>query len=69
MQVVTLHGNVSGSGHMSEVEILASSDASLNQAALDRANTMAQMRSQGQPGATVQSSEVIMTFEFVTALH
>ncbi len=69
MQVVTLHGNVSGAGHMSEVEILASSDARLNQAALDRANTMTQMRAQGQPGATVQSSELIMTFEFVTALQ
>jgi hypothetical protein len=27
------------------------------------------MRAQGQPGATVQSSELIMTFEFVTALR
>ena len=66
MQVVTLHGNVSGDGHLSEVEILASSDASLNQAALDRANTLTQTRGPGQPGATAQSSEVILTFEFVT---
>jgi hypothetical protein len=66
MQVVTLHGNVSGDGRFSEVEILASSDASLNQAALDRANMLAQTRSHGQPGATAQSSELIFTFEFVT---
>ena len=36
VQVVTLHGSVSDGG-LSEVEILASTDASLNQAALDRA--------------------------------
>jgi hypothetical protein len=66
IQVVTLHGNVSGDGRFSEVEILASSDASLNQAALDRANMLAQTRSHGQPGATAQSSELIFTFEFVT---
>src|SRR4051794_3596974 len=41
VQVVTLHGNVSGDGRLSEVEILASTDASLNQAALDRANMLA----------------------------
>jgi hypothetical protein len=66
---VTLHGNVAGSGGLSEVEILASTDASLNQAAIDRANAMTQIRAQGQPGATAQSSELIMTFEFVTSLQ
>ena len=65
MQVVTLHGNVSGEGRLSEVEILASSDASLNQAALENANTITQSRVHRQPGATAQSSEVILTFEFV----
>ncbi len=69
MQVVTLHGNVSGDGRLSEVEILASSDASLNQAARDRANTLTQMRAQNQPGATPQSSELILTFEFVTPIR
>ena len=69
IQVVTLHGNVAGNGGLSEVEILASTDASLNQAAVDRANAMTQMRAQGQPGATAQSSELIMTFEFVTTLQ
>jgi len=66
IQVVTLHGNVSGDGRLSEVEILASSDATLNQAALDRANTLTQTRAQVQPGATAQSSELILTFEFIT---
>ncbi|HXB69938.1 MAG TPA: hypothetical protein VNY05_16920 [Candidatus Acidoferrales bacterium] len=66
IQVVTLHGNVSGDGRLSEVEILASSDTTLNQAALDRANALTQTRVQGQPGATAQSSELILTFEFVT---
>ena len=65
-QVVTLHGSVSDGG-LSEVEILASTDASLNQAALDRANMLAQARMQRQPGATAQSSELVMTLEFVTS--
>lgn len=69
IQVVTLHGNVSGDGRLSEVEILASSDATMNQAALDRANTLTQTRVQGQPGATAQSSELILTFEFVTPVR
>jgi hypothetical protein len=67
MQVVTLHGNVSGEGRLSEVEILASSDAGLNQVALENANTITQSRVHRQPGATAQSSQVILTFEFVTA--
>jgi len=69
IQVVTLHGNVSGDGRWTEAEILASSDQSLNQAALDRANTMARARVQSQPGATSQSSELILTFEFVTPMQ
>jgi hypothetical protein len=67
VQAVTLHGNVSGDGRLSEVEILASTDASLNQAALDRANTLTQGRMQRQPGATAQSSELVMTLEFVSS--
>jgi len=66
IQVVVLHGNVAGDGRLSEAEILASSDATLNQAALDRAKELAQARAQGQPGATAQSWELILTFEFVT---
>jgi len=66
MQVVALHGNLAGDGRLSEVEILASTDATLNQAAVNRASTLAQGRLQGQPGATAQSSEMFLTFEFVT---
>jgi hypothetical protein len=51
---------------LSEVEILASTDTSLNQTALDRAKSFTQSRVQNQPGATAQSSEMILTFEFVT---
>jgi hypothetical protein len=66
LQVVVLHGNVTGGGKLNEVEILASSDASLNQAAIDRATSLTQARAQGQPGATAQSQELILTLEFVT---
>lgn len=67
IQVVALHGNLSGDGHLSDVEILASTDPSLNQAAVDRATSMMQGRSSVQPGATVQSSEMFLTFEFITS--
>jgi hypothetical protein len=69
MQAVTLHGNLAGDGRLSEVEILASTDPTLNQAAVERAGDVLRMRSQGQPGATAQSSEMILTFEFVTPVH
>jgi hypothetical protein len=67
MQVVTLHGNLTGDGHLSEVEILASTDPTLNQIALKQADIVSKSRVQGQPGATEQSSELILTLEFVTA--
>ena len=38
VQVVVLHGNLSSDNRLSEMEILASSDSTLNQTALDRAN-------------------------------
>jgi hypothetical protein len=67
VQVVVLHGNLSPDNRLSETEILASSDSSLNQSALDRAaqwNT--QWGGQTQPGATAQSEEMLFTFEFLT---
>ncbi len=67
MQVVTLDGNVNGEGVLSEIEILASSDPNLNQAALEQAKLIRQGRVDSQAGATPQSSELILTFEFVTA--
>ena len=66
LQVVVLHGNVAGDGRLSEVEILASSDAALNQAALDRTTSLTQARVQGQPGGTAQSRELILTLEFLS---
>jgi hypothetical protein len=66
VQVVVLHGNVSQDGRLSETEILASSDASLNQAALERAYTTNLGAGQNQPGVTPQSREIFLTFEFVT---
>jgi hypothetical protein len=69
MQVVTLHGNLAGDGALSEVEILASSDPGLNQAAVTQANAMGLGRARNQPGATAQSSELILTLEFVTSAH
>jgi hypothetical protein len=67
MQVVSLHGDIAGDGHLSEVEILASTDPSLNQAAVEQALAIAQRRAPVQPGATMQSSEIFLTFEFITA--
>lgn len=70
VQEVVLHGNMSPDGHLSETELLASTDASLNQKALDQANQFGKTMgsfSQAQPGATQQSHEMIFTFEFVTA--
>ena len=69
LQVVTLHGNIAGDGALSEVEILASSDPGLNQAAVSQATTLGLGRARNQPGATAQSSELILTLEFVTLAH
>ena len=66
MQAVTMHGNIAGDGSLSEAEILASSDSTLNQPAIERAKDVFKARAQNQPGATAQSSELILTFEFVT---
>ncbi len=67
MQVVSLHGDIAGDGHLSEIEILTSTDPALNQAAVDRAAAMAQARVPAQPGATRQSSEIFLTFEFISS--
>ncbi len=67
LDVVVLLGVSSPDGHLTEAEILASSNASLNQKALDRAkNWQAGNQIQTQSGTTPQSHEVIFTFEFVT---
>jgi hypothetical protein len=66
IQVVSLHGDIAGDGHLSEVEVLASTNPALNQAAIERATAIAQARVPVQPGATMQSSEIFLTFEFLT---
>ena len=70
MQVVVLHGSVSPDGHVSETEILASSDPGLNQTALDQADKWSgavRSADQAQPGTTQQSHEMLFTVEFVTS--
>jgi hypothetical protein len=69
LQVVTLHGNLAGDGALNEVEILASSNPALNQAAVAQATAMALGRARNQPGATAQSSELILSLEFITPAH
>ena len=69
MQVVALHGNLTGDGQLTEIEILASTDSTLNQAAISRATDIAQRRVPTQPGATQQSSQMFLTFEFITSAH
>jgi hypothetical protein len=70
VQVVVLHGSLSPDGHLGETELLASSDPSFNQKALDQANQFSKTMgsvARGQPGTTQQSHEMIFTFEFVTS--
>ena len=43
-----------------------STDRTLNQAAVDQASSFARGRVPVQPGATMQSSEIFFTFEFLT---
>jgi hypothetical protein len=69
IQVVVLHGSVSPDGRLSETEILASTDTSLNQTALDRAIELHNrpIPNGAQPGVTPQSHEILFTFRFVTS--
>ena len=68
IQVVVLHGSVSPDGKLSHTEVLASTDASLNQAALNQASaTSGRIFFGEQPGATPTSREIVATYEFVTA--
>ena len=67
-QMVVLHGVQSPDGQITEVELLASSDASLNEPALAAASKW--VRSMGQepePGATPQSHEVLMTVQYLSS--
>jgi hypothetical protein len=64
-QIVVLHGMQSPDSHITDLEILASSDPSLNQAALDfAARRQGQaFHEQAEPGVTPQSHEVLITLQ------
>lgn len=67
-QVVELHAIQSPSGDVSDVEVLASSDSSLNDSAVAFASKSHGMMGQdSQAGATPQSHELVLTIEFVPA--
>lgn len=68
LQVVVLDGIVNPQGQLSDVQVLASSDAGLDQSALDQASAWKNWQDQqdAQPGAAPQSHEVFFTIEFVT---
>jgi hypothetical protein len=68
-QVVTLHAMQSPTGQLSDIELLASSSASLNDAALAFASKWegGMMGQDAQAGATPQSHEVVMTLEYVSS--
>ncbi|MGA2575222.1 MAG: hypothetical protein ABSH24_04280 [Bryobacteraceae bacterium] len=66
LQVVVLDGMVTAEGKLGELEVLASSNAALNQTAQEEAAAWKNWQSQedAQPGATPQSHEVFFTVEF-----
>ena len=66
-QMVVLHGVQSPDGQITEVELLASSDASLNESAVAAAAKWAagSMGQEPEPGATPQSHEVLMTVQYL----
>lgn len=68
LQFVVLHAMASPDGHLSDPEILASSDSSQNQHALERLakwQNRPMMKDLQQPGAAPQSHEIFFTFQFL----
>jgi hypothetical protein len=65
LNIVALHGVSSSNGPVSEVEILASTNPALNQAALHWATNW-QMMSQPQNGSTPHSHEIRFMYKAVT---
>ena len=65
-QIVVLHGMQSPDGKLTDVELLASSDASLNASAVEFAAKWqgGLMGQETEPGATPQSHEVLMTVRY-----
>ncbi len=66
-RVVTLHGMLSPDGHLSEVEILASTDPSIDAHAIQHASHIPAVRDQSkpQPGESPHAREAVFTFEFL----
>jgi hypothetical protein len=66
-QVVELHALQTPAGQVSDIELLASSDTALNEAAIAFASKWqgGMMGQDSQAGATPQSHEVVMTIEYV----
>lgn len=66
VQVVVLDGLVNPAGQMSDLQVLASSNSALNQAALEKAAAWPRFQSEedAQLGAAPQSHEVFFTMEF-----
>ncbi len=66
-QIVELHGMQAPDGQLSDLELLASSDASFNQAALAFASKWQGgiMGQETENGATPQSHEIVMTIQYV----
>jgi hypothetical protein len=65
-QAVVVHGMVSPDGELTEMGVLASTDSSLDQAAVDQVKTPLafQTEAKPQPGTTPQAREVIYTIQF-----
>lgn len=66
-QVVVLHAMQSPTGQISDVEVLASTDTSLNESAMAVASNWQgrMMGPDAQAGATPQSHELVLTIEYV----
>jgi hypothetical protein len=68
-RVVTLHGMLSPDGQLSEVEILATTDPSIDAHAIEHASRVRAVEQlhRPQPGETPHAREAVFTFEFVHA--
>jgi len=66
-RVVTLHGMISPKGQLSELEILATTDPSINQIAIRHASRIPAVRNMraAQPGQSPGAHEAVFTFEFL----
>jgi hypothetical protein len=65
-QVVVIHGMQAASGQVADLEVVASSDSSMNPQALGIVSSMhgRAVSDDEEPGATLQSHEVLITIQF-----